>query len=165
MQGLHGRVVILLWPLYLKVPPCFFSCQLLDLWKRRPTVNQCVEERLCFSLKSPSLSDDATEAFAVAEYFAVAALNKQFFSNKKKKKFFSSKPFAEDPVSSVGGCPHRFNNQQQPSAHGCLYCCFLFWPHLARFQFSDLQAEDIVILYWIDGLIFKSFLVPFLKKK
>lgn len=131
------------WQLYLKaLSLLLLFCQLLDLWKPSQAVNQCGEEHR-FPLKSPSPSDDAAQGFTVTEYFAVAALKKQFVFH-----LFLCKPFAEDPVSSVGGCPHCSNNHQQPTAQRCLYCRFLFWPYLARFHFSDLHTEDIMMLYF-----------------
>lgn len=86
---------------------CFCSASYLTSCANlSQTVNQCSEEHLSVSLKRPSLSDDA------AEDFAVAALNKQF----EFFPLFLCKHAAEDPVSSVGCCPHRSNNHQQPTA-------------------------------------------------
>lgn len=64
----------------LPFPSLFLFRELLGfLRKPSQTVNHGGEEHLHVSLKRPSPSDDAAEDFAVADYFAVAALNKQFF--------------------------------------------------------------------------------------
>lgn len=96
------------WRLYLYLPFCVFV--LLATWLLVQTFLDCQSMQWGASLCFPQ---EAVAERRCRRGFCCRCFEQTvwIFSS-----FFLCKHAAEDPVSSVGCCPHRSNNHQQPTA-------------------------------------------------
>lgn len=143
------------WRLYLCLPFCVFV--LLDTWLLVQTFPDCQSMQCGASICFPqeAVAERRCRRGFCRELLWINSLNFFFF--------FLCKHAAEDPVSSVGCCPHRSNNHQQPTA-GLFILPFPVLAILGKPPFFWPIYRGDASMSWC-CFILKLFIVPLFKYK